>query len=119
MKVGMVGYRYVRDLYGAGSHLCAAGHPLPPRALGDTEGEWPIGCAAFRRAFSIGPGIVRYVLMQHVQGQITVERLLAQLKGLGVCNSKGQIVTILTASKDAFHAEKDAIWRPGWKPPTG
>jgi hypothetical protein len=30
-----------------------------------------------------GPGIVRYVLMQHVQGQVTVERLLAQLKGLG------------------------------------
>ena len=31
-----------------------------------------------------GPGIVRFVLMQHVQGQVTVERLLAQLKGLGV-----------------------------------
>ena len=30
-----------------------------------------------------GPGIVRYVLMQHVQGQVTVERLRAQLKGLG------------------------------------
>ena len=60
-----------------------------------------------------GPGIVRFVLMQHIQGQVTVERLLAQLKGLGVRISKGQIVTILTANKDAFHAEKDAILEAG------
>ena len=60
-----------------------------------------------------GPGIVRFVLMQHIQGQVTVERLLAQLKGLGVRISKGQIITILTAGKDAFHAEKDAILEAG------
>ena len=47
--------------------------------------------------------------MQHVQGQVTVERLLAQLKGLGVRISKGQIVALLTANKDVFHAEKDAL----------
>jgi hypothetical protein len=70
--------------------------PLPPEVSGH-----------------FGPGIVRYVLMQHIQGQVTVERLLAQLKGLGVRISKGQIVTILTASKDAFHAEKDAILEAG------
>ena len=51
--------------------------------------------------------------MQHVQGQVTVERLLAQLKGLGVRISKGQIVTLLTANKDAFHAEKDAVLEAG------
>src|SRR5215217_5458562 len=70
--------------------------PLPPEVTGH-----------------FGPGIVRYVLMQHVQGQVTVERLLAQLKGLGVRISKGQIVTILTANKDVFHAEKDAILEAG------
>lgn len=70
--------------------------PLPPEVSGH-----------------FGPGIVRYVLMQHVQGQVTVERLLAQLKGLGVRISKGQIVTILTADKDVFHAEKDAILEAG------
>src|SRR4051794_25473984 len=70
--------------------------PLPPEVSGH-----------------FGPGIVRYVLMQHVQGQVTVERLLAQLKGLGVRISKGQIITILTVSKDAFHAEKDAILEAG------
>src|SRR3982751_6172551 len=70
--------------------------PLPPEVSGH-----------------FGPGIVRYVLMQHVQGQVTVERLRAQLTGLGVRISKGQIVTLLTANKDAFHAEKDAILEVG------
>jgi hypothetical protein len=70
--------------------------PLPPEVTGH-----------------FGPGIVRFVLMQHIQGQVTVERLLAQLKGLGVRISKGQIITILTANKDAFHAEKDAILEAG------
>src|SRR4051794_17952575 len=70
--------------------------PLPPEVSGH-----------------FGPGIVRYVLMQHVQGQVTVERLLAQLNGLGVRLSKGQIVAILTANKDVFHAEKDAILEAG------
>jgi hypothetical protein len=68
--------------------------PLPPEVTGHS-------------------GIVRYVLMQHVQGQVTVERLRAQLKALGVRISKGQIVTILTANKDIFHAEKDAILEAG------
>src|SRR3954468_14302443 len=70
--------------------------PLPPEVSGH-----------------FGPGIVRFVLMQHIQGQVTVERLLAQLKGLGVRISKGQIITLLTANKDAFHAEKDAILEAG------
>jgi len=70
--------------------------PLPPEVTGH-----------------FGPGIVRFVLMQHIQGQVTVERLLAQLKGLGVRISKGQIVTILTTNKDAFHAEKDALLEAG------
>ena len=41
--------------------------PLPPEVTGH-----------------FGPGIVRFVLMQHIQGQVTVERLLAQLKGVGL-----------------------------------
>src|SRR4051812_49748140 len=36
-----------------------------------------------------------------------------RLKGLGVRISKGQIITILTANKDVFHAEKDAILEAG------
>src|SRR3954468_18356096 len=66
--------------------------PLPPEVAGH-----------------FGPGVVRYILMQHVQGQVTAERLLVQLTGLGVRISKGQIIALLTAGKDAFHVEKDAI----------
>ena len=65
--------------------------PLPPEVAGH-----------------FGPGVVRFVLMQHVQGQVTVERLLAQLRALGVRIAKGQLVALLTARKDAFHAETDA-----------
>jgi hypothetical protein len=51
--------------------------------------------------------------MQHVQGQVTVERLLVQLRALGIRIAKGQLVALLTARKDAFHAETDAILEAG------
>jgi hypothetical protein len=60
-----------------------------------------------------GPGVVRLVLMQHVQGQVTTERLLTPLLGLGICMSKGQIIAVLNQNNDAFHAEKDAILDAG------
>src|SRR3954453_17502932 len=70
--------------------------PLPPEVAGH-----------------FGPGVVRYVLMRHVQGQVTVERLLVQLRALGVRIAKGQLVALLTARQDAFHAETDAILEAG------
>jgi transposase IS66 family protein len=70
--------------------------PLPPEVAGH-----------------FGPGIVRFVLMQHVQGQVTTERLLAQLRALGIRIAKGQVIALLTAHKDGFHAEKDAILEAG------
>ena len=60
-----------------------------------------------------GPGVVRFVLMQHVQGQVTAERLLTQLLSLGVRISKGQIIALLNQDNAAFHAEKDAILEAG------
>lgn len=60
-----------------------------------------------------GPGVVRFVLMQHFQGQVTTERLLAQLLGVGLRISKGQIIAVLNQGNDAFHAEKDAILDAG------
>ena len=49
--------RFRRERWVTGQEIIA---PLPPEVSGH-----------------FGPGIVRYVLMQHVQGQVTVERLLA------------------------------------------
>ena len=51
--------------------------------------------------------------MQHVQGQVTAERLLTQLLSLGVRISKGQIIALLNQDNAAFHAEKDAILEAG------
>src|SRR3954463_8506083 len=70
--------------------------PLPPEVRGH-----------------FGPGIVRFALMQHVQGQVTTERLLAQLRALGVRIAKGQLLALLSARKDDFHGEKDAILEAG------
>src|SRR3954453_1989890 len=89
----VVRHRRERWLTPDGHELVA---PLPPEVAGH-----------------FGPGVVRYVLMQHVQGQVTVERLLVQLRALGVRIAKGQLVALLTARQDAFHAETDAILEAG------
>jgi len=89
----VVRYRRERWLTPDGREIIA---PLPPEVAGH-----------------FGPGIVRYVLMQHVQGQVTTERLLVQLRALGIRIAKGQIITLLTAHKDGFHAETDAILEAG------
>lgn len=60
-----------------------------------------------------GPGVVRFILMQHFQGQVTAERLLTQLRALGVRISKGQIIALINQDNGAFHAEKDAILEAG------
>src|SRR5215212_7273081 len=89
----VIRYRRERWLTPDGHEVVA---PLPPEAAGH-----------------FGPGVVRYILMQHVQGQVTVERLLVQLTSLGIRIAKGQIVALLTAHKGAFHVEKDAILEAG------
>src|SRR3954470_20271676 len=89
----VVRYRRGRGVTPDGRELVA---PLPPEVAGH-----------------FGPGVVRYILMQHIQGQVTVERLRVQLTALGIRIAKGQIIALLTAHKDAFHAEKDAILEAG------
>jgi hypothetical protein len=89
----VIRYRRERWVTPDGRELVA---PLPPEVAGH-----------------FGPGVVRYVLMQHVQGQVTVERLLVQLRALGIGIAKGQLVALLTARKDAFHAETDAVLEAG------
>src|SRR3954462_6434531 len=89
----VIRYRRERWVTPDGRELVA---PLPPEVAGH-----------------FGPGIVRFALMQHVQGQVTTERLRAQLRALGVRIAKGQLVALLTARKDAFHAETDAVLETG------
>jgi Transposase IS66 family len=57
-----------------------------------------------------GPQLRRFVLAQYHQGQTTVPRLLALLRGFGIDISKRELVRLLTAGHDSFHAEaRDAL----------
>src|SRR5918912_2638775 len=89
----VIRYRRERWVTPDGRELVA---PLPPEVAGH-----------------FGPGLVRFALMQHVQGQVTVERLLVQLRALGARIAKGQFVAPLPARKDAFRAETDAVLEAG------
>src|SRR3954470_10974346 len=60
-----------------------------------------------------GPELRRFVLFQYHQGQVTVPRLLAQLRAIGITISKRQVVRLLTGGKDAFVGEARDVLRAG------
>jgi Transposase IS66 family len=60
-----------------------------------------------------GPELRRFVLAQYHQGQVTVARLVAQLRAIGVAISKRQVVRLLNAGRDAFLAEAREVLRAG------
>ena len=60
-----------------------------------------------------GPELRRFVLAQYHQGQVTVPRLLALLRALGILISKRQLVRLLIAGQDGFLAESRALLRAG------
>jgi transposase IS66 family protein len=70
--------------------------PLPPGVVGH-----------------FGPELCRFVLVQHHQGQVTVPRLVAQLRGIGVNISKRQVMRLLIAAHDNFLTENRDVLRAG------
>ena len=60
-----------------------------------------------------GPELRRFVLALHAQGQVTTERLVALLNGIGVEISKRQVVRLLTGSLDDLVAEDQEVLRAG------
>src|SRR3954447_21451263 len=60
-----------------------------------------------------GPDLRRFVLAQYHQGQVTVPRLVAQLRAIGILISKRQVVRLLNAGQDAFLAEAREVPRAG------
>jgi hypothetical protein len=60
-----------------------------------------------------GPGLRRFLLVAHAQGQVTAERLTALLAGIGVEISKRQVVRLLTSRLDDLIAEDRAVLRAG------
>src|SRR3954449_12119988 len=60
-----------------------------------------------------GPALRRFVLAQYHQGRVTVPRLVAQLRAIGVLISKRQVVRLLNAGRDALLAEAREVLRAG------
>jgi hypothetical protein len=60
-----------------------------------------------------GPSLRRFVLAQYHQGQVTVPRLVAQLRAIGILISKRHILRLLNEGQDAFLDEARAVLRTG------
>lgn len=60
-----------------------------------------------------GAELQRFILMQYHQGQVTVPRLAAQLKAIGVSISKRQVLRLLISGRDGFLAEARDVLRAG------
>ena len=60
-----------------------------------------------------GPGLRRFLLVAHAQGQVTTERLVALLAGIGLDISKRQVVRLLTSRLDDLVAEDRDVLHAG------
>jgi len=60
-----------------------------------------------------GPELRRFVLVQYYQGQVTLPRLVALLRGLGIVISKRQILRLLSEDKESFLKEARDVLRAG------
>jgi hypothetical protein len=60
-----------------------------------------------------GPELRRFVLVQYHQGQVTVPRLVAQLRAIGIAISKRQVVRLLNEGHSTFLDEARDVLRAG------
>ena len=60
-----------------------------------------------------GPELVRFILLQHHQGQVTVDRITALLNSLGLVISKRQVLRLLISDVATFGGEANAVLRAG------
>jgi hypothetical protein len=60
-----------------------------------------------------GPGVRRFCLALHTQGQVTSERLTDLLNGIGLSISKRQVVRLLTSDLEPFAQEDRAVLQAG------
>jgi hypothetical protein len=93
IRARVVRYRRERWLTPEGQTIVA---PLPP----GTRGHF-------------GAELRRWVLMQYHQGQVTVERLLAQLQATGLSIAKREVMRLLIDQQDDFLSETKEVLRAG------
>jgi Transposase IS66 family len=60
-----------------------------------------------------GPELRRFALFQYHQGQVTVPRLVAQLRAIGIAISKRQVVRLLNEGQSTFLKEAREVLRAG------
>ncbi|WP_114945316.1 IS66 family transposase [Microvirga calopogonii] len=77
------------------------------------EGQTLIAPLPAGIAGGFGPGVRRFCLALHTQGQVTTERLTDLLNGIGLAISKRQVVRLLTADLEAFAQEDRAVLQAG------
>ena len=89
----VVRYKRERWLTPEGRTIIA---PLPPGVTG-----------------GYGPGVRRFCLALHTQGQVTTERLTDLLNGIGLSISKREVVRLLTSDLEVFEQEDRAVLQAG------
>ena len=77
------------------------------------EGETIVAALPPGVSGHFGPELRRFVLLQHHQGQVTVERLTTQLRAIGISMSKRQVMRLLIDRQDAFLVESREVLRAG------
>ena len=77
------------------------------------EGETIIAALDAGIVGGYGPNLHRLILALHFSGQVTCERIVALLNGMGVEISKRQVVRLLTVKLETFRAEDAAVLKAG------
>jgi len=62
-----------------------------------------------------GPELVRFVILQHVQGQVTTDRLTTLLNEIGIVISKRQVIRLLNGDPGGLNNEAVELFRAGLK----
>ena len=62
-----------------------------------------------------GPELVRFILLQHHQGQVTTDRIVLFLNALGLSISKRQVLRLLSDDVGVFCDEAYAVLRAGYQ----
>src|SRR5215212_1744840 len=77
------------------------------------EGQTIIAPLPAGIAGGYGPGVRRFCLALHTQGQVTTERLTDLLNGIGLSISKREVVRLLTTDLERFEQEDHAVLQAG------
>src|SRR4051812_21334239 len=111
IKVDGVALQGLRGLHRPGSGAAPACRAHPPGALAHARrADHPRADAGWG-AGHFGPEPRRFVLLQYHQGQVTMPRLVGQLRAIGIVISKRQVGSTRTPAPSS----RRPCCGPGWK----